>query len=172
VAVIPPVMVPRDHVRGASDGHVTLVEYGDFQCPYCGDAYPVVHSLLETYQWVRFVWRHMPVVDLHPRAEAAAEASEAAAAQGKFWEMHDRLFENQHALLDEDLSAHAEAVGLDVERFERELREGVHAERVAEDYRSGVAGGIPSTPGFFVNGQIYLGTPDERDLRAAIEAEV
>ena len=86
--------------------------------------------------------------------------------------MHDRLFENQHALADADLSEHAAAVGLDVERFERELREGVYAERVAEDYRSGTAGGIPSTPGFFVNGEIYLGSPDERDLLAAIEAAV
>jgi protein-disulfide isomerase len=172
VRLIPPVTVPRDHVRGASDGRVTLVEYGDFQCPYCGDAYPVVHKLLESYTWLRFVWRHMPLVDLHPRSEAAAQASEAAAAQGKFWEMHDLLFQNQHALADEDLSAHAAAIGLDVERFERELREGVHAERVAEDYRSGTAGGIPSTPRFFVNGEMYLGSPDERDLRAAIEAEV
>jgi len=172
VPAIPAVVPSRDHVRGAPDGHVTLVEYGDFQCPYCGDAYPVVHKLLKTYDWVRFVWRHMPLVDLHPRAEAAAEASEAAAAQGKFWEMHDLLFGNQQALTDEDLSAHAEALGLDVARFERELREGVHAERVAEDSRSGAAAGIPSTPGFFVNGEIYPGSPDERDLRAAIEAEV
>jgi protein-disulfide isomerase len=172
VAVIPAVTVPRDHVRGAADGHVTLIEYGDFQCPYCGDAYPVVHKLLESYTWLRFAWRHMPLVDLHPRSEIAAQASEAAAAQGKFWEMHDRLFENQHALADDDLSAHAAALGLDVERFERELRDGVYAERVAEDFRSGSASGIPSTPRFFVNGEMYLGTADERDLRAAIEAEV
>jgi protein-disulfide isomerase len=172
VAVIPAVVPSRDHVRGASDGRVTLVEYGDFQCPYCGDAYPVVHALLETYDWVRFVWRHMPLVDLHPRAEAAAEASEAAAAQDRFWEMHDRLFENQHALGDADLADHAAALGLDVERFERELREGVHAERVAEDSRSGAASGIPSTPRFFVNGEIHLGSASEPDLRWAIEAQV
>jgi protein-disulfide isomerase len=172
VAVIPAVVPSRDHVRGATEGRVTLVEYGDFQCPYCRDAYPVVDALLKTYDWVRFVWRHMPQIDLHPRSEAAAEASEAAAAQGRFWEMHDRLFENQHALSDPELSEHAAALGLDVERFERELREGVHAERVAEDYRSGAASGIPSTPRFFVNGQMHLGSPDERDLRLAIEAEV
>ena len=169
---IPAVAPNRDHVRGATDGHVTLVEYGDFQCPYCGDAYPIVHKLLEEYDWLRFVWRHMPLVDLHPRSEKAAEASEAAAAQGKFWEMHDRLFENQHALGDADLSAHAAAVGLDVERFQRELREGVHAERVGEDYRSGAASGIPSTPRFFIDGQMYLGTANERGLREAIEAAV
>jgi protein-disulfide isomerase len=169
---IPPVVPSRDHVRGALDGRVTLVEYGDFQCPYCGDAYPVVNNLLEEYDWVRFVWRHMPLVDLHPRSEVAAQASEAAAAQDKFWEMHDRLFENQHALSDADLSEHAAAVGLDVERFERELREGVHAEHVAEDFRGAAASGIPSTPGFFVDGQIHLGSSSELDLRQAIEAAV
>jgi NhaA family Na+:H+ antiporter len=169
---IPPVVPSRDHVRGAVDGRVTLVEYGDFQCPYCGDAYPVVNHLLEEYHWLRFVWRHMPLVDLHPRSEAAAQASEAAAAQGKFWEMHDRLFGNQHALTDSDLSEHAAAVGLDVERFDRELREGVHAERVAEDFRGGVEGGVPSTPRFFVDGQIHLGSASELDLRQAIEAAV
>jgi protein-disulfide isomerase len=169
---IPAVAAPRDHVRGATPGHVTLVEYGDFQCPYCGDAYPVVEALLESYDWLRFVWRHMPLVDLHPRSEKAAEASEAAAAQDRFWDMYDRLFQNQHALTDEDLVAHAEALGLDAGRFERELREGVHAERVAEDYRSGAASGIPSTPRFFVDGQMYLGTANERGLREAIEAAV
>jgi NhaA family Na+:H+ antiporter len=169
---IPTVVPSRDHVRGAVDGRVTLVEYGDFQCPYCGDAYPVVNHLLEQYDWLRFVWRHMPLVDLHPRSEAAAQASEAAAAQGRFWEMHDRLFENQLALTDADLSEHAAAVGLDVERFERELREGVHAEHVAEDLQSGAAAGVPSTPGFFVDGQIHLGSASELDLRAAIEGAV
>jgi NhaA family Na+:H+ antiporter len=169
---IPAVAPSRDHVRGATPGHVTLVEYGDFQCPYCGDAYPVVNTLLESYDWLRFVWRHMPLVDLHPRSQAAAEASEAAAAQGMFWEMHDRLFGNQHALSDGDLSAHAAALGLDVERFERELREGVYAERVAEDLASGAAGGIPSTPRFFIDGQMHLGTANERSLREAIEAAV
>jgi len=171
VAAIPAIEPGRDHVRGAAEPRVTLVEYGDFQCPYCGDAYPVVHKLLESCDWLQFVFRHMPLVDLHPRSEAAAQASEAAAAQGKFWEMHDRLFENQHALTDSDLSAHAAAIGLDVERFERELREGTYAERVAEDFRSGAASGIPSTPRFFVNGEMHLGTSNERGLRAAIEAE-
>jgi Na+:H+ antiporter, NhaA family len=169
---IPTVVPSRDHVRGAVDGRVTLVEYGDFQCPYCGDAFPVVNHLLEEYDWLRFVWRHMPLVDLHPRSEAAAQASEAAAAQGKFWEMHDRLFENQHALTDADLSEHAAAVGLDVERFERELREGAHAEHVAEDFQGGTAAGVPSTPGFFVDGQIHLGSASELDLRGAIEGAV
>jgi protein-disulfide isomerase len=171
VAGIPAVDPGRDHVRGATEPRVTVVEYGDFQCPYCGDAYPVVHRLLEELGWVRFAWRHMPLLDLHPRSEAAAQASEAAAAQGKFWEMHDRLFENQHALTDPELSGHAAALGLDVDRFDRELSEGIYAPRVAEDFRSGAASGIPSTPRFFVNGQMHLGSANERDLRAAIEAE-
>ncbi len=168
---IPAVDPERDHVRGAPDGRVTLVEYGDFQCPYCGDAYPVVNELLRELDWLRFVFRHMPLTDLHPRAEAAAEATEAAAAQGRFWDMHDRLFENQHALREQDLHEHAVALGLDAERFDRELREGLHAARVAEDYRSGAASGIPSTPRFFVNGAIHLGSANERELRRVVEAE-
>jgi Na+:H+ antiporter, NhaA family len=116
------------------------------------------------------VFRHMPLSDLHPRALAAAEAAEAAGAQGRFWDMHDRLFENQHALSDEQLREHAAALGLDVERFDRELREGVHAERVQEDFRSGADSGIPSTPRFFVNGAIHLGSANEAELRRVIEA--
>jgi protein-disulfide isomerase len=170
VAGIPAVQPARDHVRGAVDGRVTLVEYGDFQCPYCGDAYPVVRALLKDYDWLRFVFRHMPLSDLHPRARAAAEAAEAAGAQGRFWDMHDRLFENQHALSDEQLREHAAALGLDVERFDRELREGVHTERVEEDLRSGAQSGIPSTPRFFVNGAIHLGSATEPELRRVIEA--
>jgi Na+:H+ antiporter, NhaA family len=171
VVAIPAVAPARDHIRGASEGRVTLVEYGDFQCPYCGDAYPVVLELLERFDWLRFVFRHMPLPDLHPRAPAAAEAAEAAAAQDAFWAMHDRLFENQHALGDDQLREHAAALGLDVERFDRELRDGVHAARVEEDLRSGALSGIPSTPRFFVNGAMHLGSPTEPDLRRVIEAE-
>jgi NhaA family Na+:H+ antiporter len=170
VAGIPAVQPARDHVRGAVDGRVTLVEYGDFQCPYCGDAYPVVRTLLTDFTWLRFVFRHMPLPDLHPRAPAAAEAAEAAGAQGHFWDMHDRLFENQHALSDEQLREHAAALGLDMERFDRDLREGVHRERVEEDLRSGAQSGIPSTPRFFVNGAIHLGSATEPELRRVIEA--
>ena len=171
MAGIPAVDPDRDHIRGDSVGRVTLVEYGDFQCPYCGDAYPVVRELLERYDWLRFVFRHMPLPDLHPRAPAAAEAAEAAGAQGRFWEMHDRLFEHQHALSDEALREHAAALDLDLERFDRELRDGVHRARVDEDYASGAGSGIPSTPRFFVNGAIHLGSANEPELRRVIEAE-
>ena len=171
MAAIPVVDPSRDHIRGAPGGHVTLIEYGDFQCPYCGDAYPVMRELLEDFDGLRFVFRHMPLADLHPRAPAAAEAAEAASAQGRFWEMHDRLFENQHALMDDELRGHAAAIGLDEERFDRELREGVHTARVQEDLRSGVAAGIPSTPGLFVNGELHLGSATEPELRRLIEAE-
>jgi protein-disulfide isomerase len=171
VATIPAVQPVRDHIRGAPDGRVTLLEYGDFQCPYCGDAYPVVKSLLDSYDWLRFVFRHMPLPDLHPRAPAAAEAAEAAAAQGRFWDMHDRLFEHQQALGDDELREHAAALALDAERFDRELREGVHRERVEEDARGGALAGIPSTPRFFVNGAMHMDSANEPELRRVIEAE-
>jgi Na+:H+ antiporter, NhaA family len=169
----PPVDAERDHLRGAPGAPATLVEYGDFQCPDCGLAYPVVRELLAHFgDRLRFVFRHMPLIDLHPRAEAAAEAAEAAGAQGRFWEMHDRLFTHQHELGDGDLLAHAEAIGLDVGRFERELREGRHAARVAEDYASGARSGTPSTPRFFVNGFIHLGSPSLAELEEAISVEL
>ena len=111
----PPVDPLRDHVRGPTDAPVTLVEYADFQCPYCGNAYAVVGELLERFgDGVRFVFRHMPLADLHPRAMAAAEAAEAAGAQGRFWEMHDRLFEHQLELAEQDLRRHAEAIGAEL----------------------------------------------------------
>jgi Na+:H+ antiporter, NhaA family len=169
----PQVDPARDHVRGPADARVTLVEYGDFQCPYCGEAYPVVQELLDRFgDGLRFVFRHMPLADLHVRAPAAAEAAEAAAAQGRFWAMHDRLFEHQLELSDADLREHAAAIGLDVERFDRELKAGVHAARVQEDYLSGVRSGTPSTPRFFVNGVIHLGSPTFPALEEAIAVEL
>jgi NhaA family Na+:H+ antiporter len=170
----PPVDPSRDHVRGGADAPVTLVEYGDFQCPYCGDAYPVVRELLQHFgDQLRFVFRHMPLADLHPRAPFAAEAAEAAGAQGRFWEMHDRLFERQHALDDSELRGHAQAIGVeDSERFDAELRDRVHAARIEEDFRSGARSGVPSTPRFFVNGVIHLGSASRAELAEAIDAEL
>jgi NhaA family Na+:H+ antiporter len=169
----PPVDPARDHVRGPADAPVTLVEYGDFQCPYCGDAFPVVQELAERFgEGLRVVFRHMPLPDLHPRAQAAAEAAEAAGAQGRFWEMHDRLFDHQLQLSDADLRGHAAAIGLDLDRFDRELSEGIHAARVEQDYLSGVRSGTPSTPRFFVNGLIHLGSPSYPELAERIATEL
>ena len=170
----PPVDPARDHVRGGADAPVTLVEYGDYQCPYCGEAYPVVNELLERFgDQLRVVFRHMPLADLHPRAPFAAEAAEAAGAQGRFWEMHDRLFEHQLQLSDSELRAHAEAVGVDdAARFDGELREGAHAARVAEDLESGARSGVPSTPRFFVNGLIHLGAASYPELVEVISEEL
>src|SRR4029453_5385085 len=166
----PHVDARRDHVRGPTDAPVTLVEYADFQCPYCGEAYSIVNELLERFgDRLRFVFRHMPLADLHPRALAAAEAAEAAGAQGRFWEMHDRLFEHQLELVDEDLRRHGEAIGVaDGERFAAELRERSHATRVEEDLVSGARSGVPSTRRFFVNGVIHLGSPSYAELAEAI----
>jgi Na+:H+ antiporter, NhaA family len=170
----PPVDPARDHVRGAEEAPVTLVEYGDFQCPYCGDAYPVVRELQERFgDRVRFAFRHMPLADLHPRAPFAAEAAEAAGAQGRFWEMHDRLFEHQLELGDAELRGHAEAIGIDDrERFDAELRDRVHAARVEADHRSGARSGVPSTPRFFINGLIHLGAASYAELAEAIDVEL
>jgi Na+:H+ antiporter, NhaA family len=170
----PPVDTARDHVRGGAGAPVTLVEYGDFQCPYCGEAYPVVHDLLARFgDQLRFVFRHMPLADLHPRSPFAAEAAEAAGDQGRFWEMHDRLFEHQLELDDEELRGHADAAGVpDGERFDTELRDRVHAARVEEDYTSGARSGVPSTPRFFVNGLIHLGSASYAELSEAISAEL
>jgi NhaA family Na+:H+ antiporter len=175
VATLSPQVDPaRDHVRGGADAAVTLVEYGDFQCPYCGEAYPVVNELLERFgDQLRFVFRHMPLADLHPRAPFAADAAEAAGAQGRFWEMHDRLFEHQRELSDEELRAHAEAVGVDDSaRFDAELRDGIHSARVEEDFESGSRSGVPSTPRFFVNGVIHLGSASYAELLEAINVEL
>jgi NhaA family Na+:H+ antiporter len=170
----PPVDPARDHVRGNADAPVTLVEYGDFQCPYCGEAYPVVEQLRRRFgDQLRFVFRHMPLPDLHPRAPFAAEAAEAAGAQGRFWELHDRLFEHQHQLDDAELRGHAEAVGVeDGERFDVELRDRVHAAKVDEDFESGARSGVPSTPRFFVDGLIHLGSASYAELSEAIDAEL
>lgn len=154
----------RDHVDGQEAAAITLVEYGDYQCPYCGMAYPVVKKLQrELGNQVRFVFRNFPLRDAHPHAEHAAETAEGAAAQGKFWEMHDTLFEHQQRLDDRDLMQYGEALGLDVQRLARELSEGAWAKRVREDFRSGVVSGVNGTPTFFVNGERYDGVWNEAD---------
>jgi Na+/H+ antiporter NhaA len=160
----------RDHVRGPIDAPVTVVEYGDFECPYCGQAEPVVRELLRDFGDVRYVWRHLPLNDVHPRAQLAAEAAEAAAEQGAFWEMHDLLLGNQEALRPSDLIAYAEQLGLDVERFTDGLREHAGAARVAEDVDSADLSGVSGTPTFFINGRRHYGVYDIATLSAAVRA--
>src|SRR5919204_3576058 len=160
----------RDHVRGPDEAPVTVVEYGDFECPYCGQAEPVVRELLRDFADVRYVWRHLPLNDVHPRAQLAAEASEAAAEQGAFWELHDLLLDHQDALGPDDLIGYAEQLGLDVERFANDLRERVGAARVADDVDSADLSGVSGTPTFFVNGRRHYGAYDIATLSAAVRA--
>ncbi|TML06258.1 MAG: Na+/H+ antiporter NhaA [Actinobacteria bacterium] len=158
----------RDHFRGPVDAPVTVVEYGDFECPYCGRAEPVVRELIREFGDVRYVWRHLPLSDVHPHAQLAAEATEAAAAQGAFWELHDLLFEHQDALQPGDLVAYAEQLGLDVERFTRDLREHAGTARVAEDVDSADLSAVSGTPTFFINGRRHHGAYDIGALSAAM----
>jgi protein-disulfide isomerase len=161
----------RDHVIGPAKAPATLVEYGDYECPYCGQAHPVVQALIEHLgRRLRFAYRHFPLATVHPHAELAAEAAEAAGAQDKVWEMHDLLFENQQALQPEDLAQYAADLDLDVERFIRELEEHAHAPRVREDFMGGVRSGVNGTPTFFINGVRHNGPFDFDSLLEAIES--
>jgi Na+/H+ antiporter NhaA len=160
----------RDHIRGPIDAPVTVVEYGDFECPYCGQAEPVVRELRRDFTDVRYVWRHVPLNDVHPHAQLAAEAAEAAADQGAFWEMHDLLLDNQDALQPDDLVDYAELLGLDVERFTNSLREHTGAGRVAEDIDSADLSGVTGTPTFFINSRRQHGAYDIASLSAAVRA--
>ena len=160
----------RDHIRGSESAPVTLVEYGDYECEYCGQAEVVIRELLESRgDDVRYVWRNLPLNDVHPHAQMAAEAAEAAAAQGDFWEMHDKLINHQDALEPLDLGRYAKALGLDVERFWDELRRRVHAPRVAEDVASADASGVAGTPSFFINGRRHQGAYDIETLTEAVQ---
>ena len=158
----------RDHIRGPMEAPVTMVEYGDFECPYCGQAEPVVRELLGDFGEVRYVWRHLPLSDVHPNAQLAAEASEAAARQGAFWEMHDLLLDHQDALGPNDLMGYAEQLGLDVERFSNDLREQEGAAQIAEDVDSADISGVSGTPTFFINGQRHYGAYDIDTLSKAV----
>ncbi len=165
-----PVSEARDHQEGPTDAAVTLVEYGDYECPYCGAAYPIVKEVQSRMgEGLRFVFRNFPISTSHPHAEQAAEAAEGAAAQGKFWEMHDLLYENQRHLDDEALLAYAERLGVDAERFDKELAERVHAGRVEEDYLSGLQSGVDGTPTFYINGEQHAGSYELEPLQAALE---
>jgi protein-disulfide isomerase len=161
----------RDHQQGPEAAPVTLVEYGDYECPYCGEAYPIVKEIkLRLGDRLRFVFRNFPLTQSHPHAEHAAEAAEAAGAQGKFWQMHDYLFEHQQALDDAHLVHYAVALHLDEETFKREVTTHAHANRVREDFMSGVRSGVNGTPTFYINGVRHDASYELETLLAAIEA--
>jgi protein-disulfide isomerase len=154
VSELTPDVGAHDHVLGPAHAPLTLVEYGDFECPHCGAAYPIVHEMLERMgNDVRFVYRHFPLKERHPHAQHAAEAAEAVAVEGKFWEMHAQMFQHQDALRDSDLVRYADVIGADVRRVLRELKAGSYAPRVSEDFMSGIRSGVTGTPAFFVNGE-------------------
>ena len=164
-----PIDPVRDHLRGATDAPVTLVEYGDYECPHCGRAAPGVKELLRAFEGqVRFVFRHLPLPDVHPNAALAAEATEAAGAQGAFWPMHDLLFVHQDALQIADLIRYADELGLDTRRFEQELRTAKFAPRVAQDVNSAEEAGVAGTPTFFINEVLHRGGYDPASLEEAI----
>jgi Na+/H+ antiporter NhaA len=159
----------RDHIRGRQDAPVTLVEYGDYECPYCGQAEVVIRELLESFgDDLRYVWRHLPLGDVHPNAQTASEAAEAAAASGEFWRMHDTLLTHQDELSAGDLRRDAQLLGLDTERFWEELRRRHYAPRVEEDVASADASGVGGTPTFFINGRRHHGAYDLSSLTAAV----
>ena len=155
-------------MRGPLESPVTLVEYGDFECPSCGLAEPIVRELLADLGDVRYVWRHLPLRDVHPHAQMAAEAAEAAGRQGAFWEMHDLLIDQQSALTTKDLLDYATRLGLDVARFTDDLRQHVGADRVRKDVDSADLSGVSGTPTFFINGLRHHGAYDIDTLRDAV----
>jgi Na+/H+ antiporter NhaA len=167
--LVVPVDDARDHIRGPDKAPVTVVEYGDFECPYCGLAEPAVRELLRDFGDVRYVWRHLPLTDVHPHAQLAAEATEAAAKQGAFWDLHDLLLEHQGALTARDLIGYASSIGLDTERFTADLRKHAGAARVAEDTDSADLSGVSGTPTFFVNGMRHYGAYDIENLSKAVK---
>jgi protein-disulfide isomerase len=165
--LIPEVDTDHDHVRGPLDAPITVIEFGDFQCPHCGRAEPVVRDLL-TDTDVRYVWRHLPLTDVHPQAQMAAEAAEAAGDQGAFWEMHDLLLARQDHLLLADLLRYAEELGLDSQRLLDDLERRRHESRIAGDVESADLSGVAGTPTFFINGQRHHGPFDVATLSAAV----
>ena len=160
----------RDHIRGNSNAPVTLVEYGDYECPDCEHAAPIVNQLRRKFEdRMRFVFRHFPQLTIHPHASVAAQAAEAAGVQGKFWEMHDVLFKHQKDLADHDITHFALLIGLELYRFEADMSSERFTARVREDHESGVESGVKGTPTFFINGARYRGAATLQDLSSAIE---
>ena len=171
MSLLTPPVSDDDHRAGSDDAPVTLVEFGDYECPYCAAAHPMVQEIQRTLgPDLRFVFRNFPLAQIHPHAQRAAEAAEAAGAQDQFWGMHDLLFENQDALEESDLLRYAAALSLDGDRFARELSAGLYTDRVRRDFRSGVKSGVNGTPTFFINGVRHEAPWDLPTLLAAVEA--
>ncbi len=161
----------HDHSEGPVEAPLTLVEYGDYQCPYCGAAYPLVKRLQKKLgKKLRFVFRNFPLTESHPYALIAAQAAEAAALQGKFWEMHDLLFEEQNLLKPEIIPSWAKRIGLNLEQFESNIKQGVVEKRIKEDRQSGIRSGVNGTPTFFINGTRHDGPHDYHSLLATLES--
>ncbi|OLC56211.1 MAG: disulfide bond formation protein DsbA [Chloroflexi bacterium 13_1_40CM_4_68_4] len=160
---------PRDHIRGPSDAPVTLLEYGDYECPFCGAAHPVVKQIEELMaEQLRLVFRHFPITTLHPHAELAAEAAEAAGAQHRFWEMHDWIYQHQDTIDPDDLRGAAARLGLDLERYDADVESHRFAPRIREDFMSGVRSGVNGTPTFFINGARHDGDYELETLLDAL----
>jgi formate-nitrite transporter family protein len=169
MSALSPPLSERDHVVGPADARVTLVEYGDFECPHCGALHPIVQAARKAFgPNLRFGFRHFPLRSSHPRALAAAKAAEAAAEQGKFWEMFDRLYRRQTELEDADLERHARELGLDVDRFRQSLGEPAHETRIREDLASVNQSGVKGTPSLFINGERYEGPLEREAIFAAL----
>ena len=162
----------RDHISGSADGSIRLLEYGDYECPFCGEAQPIVKEIQRQLgDNLLFAFRHFPLTNIHPHSEHAAETAEAAGEEGNFWGMHDMLFQNQSALEDEDLAQYAVELGLDEKRLIREVTSDVYTPRIREDFKTGVRAGVNGTPTFFINGERYDGARDLKHLFNALTAK-
>lgn len=160
-----PAVGSNDHIQGNENAPIELVEYGDYECPYCGQAYPIIKAIQKKMgDKLKFVFRNFPLEDAHPHAMHAAIAAEAAAAQDKFWEMHDAIYEHQQALSDENLVGYAKKIGLNVDTFEKDFEKPETQKKVEDDFESGVRSGVNGTPSFFINGDKYNGNWEEEEL--------
>jgi protein-disulfide isomerase len=163
----------RDHIQGKDTSPLTLLEYGDYECPYCGQAYPIIKQVQKHFgSKLRFVFRNFPVSQIHPHAQHAAEAAECAATQNKFWEMHDYLYEHQQALDDQHLEKYASELALDLARFKNDMSMHVHAARVREDFLSGVRSGVNGTPTFYIDNTRYNGSWDLETLLETLRSAI
>ena len=162
-----------DHIQGSNDAPATLVEYGDYKCPYCGEAFPIVKDLQKEMGGdLRFIFRNFPLTEIHRHALAAAGAAEAAALQDRFWEMHDMLYENQDKLRDRDLIARAQTLKLNIERFMSDLSSHEVITKIQEDFSGGIRSGVNGTPTFFINGLRHDGSYEYEDLLAALQEQL